>query len=442
MDSLQLAERRLDSNLPRADKPSYEYPRAKLQACIRNDVCPALEEYSQRLRFQEYANWPFITLMSGADTPERRLIESLEQGILRCAKSLSQLTEKKLVRKKLEEQNPPRLTVMEGTIEITAEDTTYLDKKNGNFNELEMILSQVDHLAQNTDLSLVNSSDYFDPVQEFSEDADGKRVQHGGLIIAFNHELDPVGNFIVRCFLERARQWYEIVSKLRAITIKATRATGRPYRQLVDQLENEWKKLETDWLECKHLLKSGKQNRLINSAVILTQVYAAFGLKPQLDWLLLPETDLNYGIESIKSRLNALLDQETTDRIAHALGDMKDLYENDEQHNDDIEEAIVTGGLVLIKKSREAYWENRKISGPIKGRKWEFLHLLAKKAKRRNCVTENDLFPLGSGSLSAMATSWSRLNERLPESLWKLVEKGAEPRTYILRLDPTQIHIF
>ena len=69
-------------------------------------------------------------------------------------------------------------------------------------------------------------------------------------------------------------------------------------------------------------------------------------------------------------------------------------------------------------------------------------YLLAKKAKRRICVTENDLFPLGSGSLSAMATSWSRLNERLPESLWKLVEKGAEPRTYILRLDPTQIHIF
>lgn len=442
MDSLQLAERRLDSNLPRADKPSYEYPQSKLQACIRNDVCPAVEEYSQRLRFREYANWPLSTLMAGADTPERRLIESLEQGILGCAKTLSQLTEKKLVRKNLEDQNPPRLTLREESVEITAEGTTCLDRKTEKSNDLEIILSQVEYLARNSELSIVNSLDYFAPVQDFSEDATGKKAQRGGLIIAFNHELDPVANFIVRCLLERARQWYEIISKVRAMTIKAIKATGRPYRQLVDQLENEWNQLESDWPECQHLLKSGKQNRLINSAVILTQVYAAFGLNPQLDWLLLPETDLNDGIVSIKSRLVTFLDQEITDRIAHALGEMKDLYDKDEQHTDGIEEVIATGGLVLIKNSKEAYWENKNISARINGRKWEFLYLLAKKAKRRICVTENDLFPLGSGSLSAMATSWSRLNERLPESLWKLVEKGAEPRTYILRLDPTQIHIF
>lgn len=442
MDSLQLAERRLDSNLPRADKPGYEYPQAKLQACIRNDVCPAVEEYSQRLRFQEYANWPLSTLMPGADTPERRLIESLEQDILECAKTLSQLTEKKLVRKNLENQNPPRLTLREETVEITAAGTTCLDRKTEKYNELEFILSQVEYLAQKGELSLVNSSDYFAPVQEFSEDADGKKVQHGGLIISFNYELDPVGNFIVRCLLERSRQWYEIVSELRAMTIKAIKATGRPYRQLVDQLEDEWKKLQTDWSECQHLLKSGKQNRLINSVVILTQVYAAFGLKPQLDWLLLPETNMNDEIESIKNRLVTFLDQETTDRIAHALGEMKDLYDKDEQHTDDIEEAIATGGLVLLKNSKEIYWENKTISGPITGKRWDFLHLLAQKAKRRTCVTENDLFPMGSRSLSAMPTSWSRLSERLPESLWTLVEKGPEPRSYILRLDSTQIHIF
>ena len=382
MDSLQLAERRLGSNLPRADKPGYEYPQAKLQACIRNDVCPAVEEYSQRLRFQEYANWPLSTLMPGVDTPERRLIDSLEHGLLECAKTLSQLTEKKLVRKKLEDQNPPRLTSREETVEITAEGMTCQDRKTEKSNDLEIILSQVEYLARNSELSLVNSADYFAPVQEFSEDADGKIVQHAGLIIAFNYELDPVGNFIVRCLLERSRQLYEIVSELRAMTIKAIKATGRPYRQLVDQLESEWKQLESDWSECQHLLKSGKQNRLINSAVILTQVYAAFGLKPQLDWLLLPETDLNDGIVSIKSRLVTFLDQEITDRIAHALGEMKDLYDKDEQHTDGIEEVIATGGLVLIQNSKEAYWENKNISARINGRKWEFLHLLAKKAKR------------------------------------------------------------
>lgn len=442
MDSLQLAERRLDSNLPRADKPSYEYPQSKLQACIRNDVCPAVEEYSQRLRFQEYANWPLSTLMPGADTPERRLIESLEQGILGCAKTLSQLTEKKLVRKNLEDQNPPHLTLREETVEITAEGTICLDSKTEKSNDLEIILSQVEYLARNSELALVNSSDYFAPVQDFSEDADGKKVQHGGLIIAFNHELDPVGNFIVRSLLERTRQWYEIVSKVRVMTIKAIKATGRLYRQLVDQLENEWNKLETDWSECQHLLKSGKQNRLINSAVILTQVYAAFGLRPQLDWLLLPEKCLKHGIESIRARLDTFLDQETTDRVAHALGELKDLYDKDEQQADDLEEAIATGGLVLIRDAGKAYWQKRVILNEMKGKSWEFLVLLAQNARKHSCVGEIDLYPDDDMSDSAMGTAWNRLKIQLPVTLSKMVQPGSESKTYILKLDSSQIRIF
>lgn len=437
-----MAERRLDSNLPRADKPSYEYPKAKLQACIRNDVCPVIEEYSQRLRFQEYANWPLRTLMPGADTPERRLIESLEQGILECAKTLSKLTDKKLVRKNLEDQNPPRLILRKETVIITAEDTTCLNRNTEKCNDLEIVLSQVEYLSQISDLPLVNSSDYFGPVQEFSKDVDGKKVQRGGLIIAFNYELDPVGNFIVRCLLERTRQRYEIVSELRAMTIKAIRATGRAYRQLVDQLENEWKKLDADWWECQHLLKSGKQNRLINTAVILTQIYAAYGMKPQLDWLSLPEMDVKYGIDSIRNRLDILLDLETTDRIAHALGELKDLYDEDEQQTDAVEEAISRGGLVLITTEGKAYWKTKAIANGMNKKPWEFLLLLAKKARIHVCVGEQDLYPEGGVSKSAMATRWNRLSECLPGSLLDLVHTGNVPRSYILKLDASRIHIF
>ncbi|WP_298865905.1 hypothetical protein [uncultured Gimesia sp.] len=439
MKSWQLAVRRLDSIIPRADKPNHEFPNAKLQACLRNDVCPAVEEYSQRLRFRDYANWPLSTLMPGADTPERRLIESLEQGILDCAKSLSKLTTKNLVRKNLEDQNPHRLTVREETVEITA---TRPDRKTGWPNDLELILSQIKYLSQISELPLVNSSDYFAPVQEFTEDVDGNKVQRGGLIIAFNHELDPVGNFIVRCLLERTQQWYEIVSKVRAMTIKAIKATRYPYRKLVDQLEDDWKKLEADWSECQHLLKSGKQNRLINSAVILTQIYAAFGLKPQLDWLSLPEKYLNNGIESIRNRLTAFLNKETTDRIAHALSDMKDLYGKNEQQTDGLEEVIARGGLVLIKDAGKVYWEKKIIFHKLSGISWKFLYSLAKNAKYRACVTEKDLYPDNSVSPSTMSTNWSRLSELLPDSLLKLIENGSEPRSYILMLDPSRIHIF
>ncbi|WP_339688313.1 hypothetical protein [Gimesia maris] len=442
MESWKLAVRRYQDILPDAEIPRFNFPREKLLAWLRNDACPAVEEYSQRLRFQEYANWPLIALNPGADTPERQLIDSLEQGILKCAKTLSQLTKEELVSKNLEDQNPSREYVSEETVEITAGRTNCVRRIIGKSNDLEIILSQVEYLAQNSDLSLVNSSDYFGPVQEYSKDADGKIVQRGELIIAFNYELDPVGNYMIRCLLERARQWYELLSKAKDMIKKAIEATGRPYQQLVEQLENEWDKLDTDWSECQYLLKSGKKNRLINSAIILTQIYAAFGLKPELHWLSLPDKLLNHEIDSIRNRLTAFLNKETTDRIAHALGDLKDLYGKDEKQTDVVEEAIAKGDLVLISKSKEAYWENKKISDQISGRRWELLLLLAKKAKRRACVREHDLFPEGSNSLSAMGTSWSRLNERLPQSLWTLVKKGVEPRSYILRLDSTQIHIF
>tara|TARA_E500000305_G_scaffold78256_2_gene63906 strand:- start:3764 stop:5092 length:1329 start_codon:yes stop_codon:yes gene_type:complete len=441
MDSWKLAIRRYQDILPDADISRFDYPRNKLLVWLRNDAVPAAEEYCLRLRFKEYANWPLVALMPGADTPERQLIESLERGITECAKTLSQLTKDELVGKQLEDQNPSRLIISEESVGITAGGTNCLDRKTEKSNDLEFILSQVEYLAQTSDLSLVNSSDYFAPEQVFSEDADGKKVQRGELIIALNHELDPVGNFIVRCLLERIRQWYEILSKTRAMTIKAIKATGRPYRQLIDRLENEWKQLETDWLECQHLLKSGKQNRLINSAVILTQVYAAFGLKPQLDWLSLPENNLNDGIESIRSRLDIFLDQEITDRIAHALGELKDLYGKDEQQTDAAEEAIARGDLVLIKDAGKVYWENKIIFHNLSGILWEFLYSLAKNARFRRCVTEKDLYPDVSVSRTTMATNWNRLGERLPDSLLKLVENGVEPRSYILSLAPTRVHI-
>ena len=239
MDSWKLAVRRYQDILPDADIPRFNFPREKLLAWLRNDACPAVEEYSQRLRFQEYANWPLIALNPGADTPERQLIDSLEQGILKCAKTLSQLRKEELVGKNLEDQNPSRDYVSEETVEITAGGTTSLKRIIGKSNDLEIVLSQVEYLSQISDLPLVNSSDYFGPVQEFSKDVDGKKVQRGGLIIAFNYELDPVGNYIVRCLLERTRQWYELLFKARGMIKKAIKATGRPYQQLVDQLKNE-----------------------------------------------------------------------------------------------------------------------------------------------------------------------------------------------------------
>ncbi|WP_339735854.1 hypothetical protein [uncultured Gimesia sp.] len=442
MDSWQLAVRRYLDILPQMDKPRSEFPKAKLKAWLRNDACPVIEEYSQRLRFRECANWPLTTLMPGAETSERQIIDSLEQVILECAKTLTQLTKKKLVRKYLEDQNPSREYVSEETIEITAGETTCVKRRIGNSNDLEIVLSQVEYLSQISDLSLVNSSDYFAPVQEFSKDVDEKKVQRGELIIAFNYELDPVGNYMIRCLLERARQWYELLSKARCMIKKAIKATGRPYQLLVDQLENEWKKLEADWSECQHLLKSGFENRLRNSAVVLTQIYAAYGLKPELDWLSLPDKILNHGIESIRSRLTTFLNKETTDRVTHALSDMKDLYGKDEQQTDAVEKVIASGGLVLIRDAGKVYWKKKIIFHKLSGISWKFLYSLAKKAKYRAPVTEKDLYPNDSVSKATMSTNWKRLGERLPDSLVDLVRPGIETRSYILRLDSSKIHIF
>ena len=129
-------------------------------------------------------------------------------------------------------------------------------------------------------------------------------------------------------------------------------------------------------------------------------------------------------------------------RIEVALNDLRQLYPANSESVGAKEEAIAAGKLVIDTKAREVYWAGDLIDQPWGRFKtaWKFLGVLAIKAQHRSLVTDRELYGSRVVSLTAMSSAFSRLKERLPTSLWKMIATGEVPRSYRLLLEPEQIY--
>ena len=103
-----------------------------------------------------------------------------------------------------------------------------------------------------------------------------------------------------------------------------------------------------------------------------------------------------------------------------------------------MDEAVSSGGLVIVEERQQAYWEGRPI-GDLTSTSWRFLKALAQKARFQAAVDAHDVFA-DAVTDSAMSTAWGRLKKTLPTSLSRLVEPGRAKGAYRLKLDAHRIH--
>lgn len=450
MESYKLAARQYALISPRPALSGEQFPARKIRHWLENDVCIAIERLSKRPQFQKYAVWCLKALSPEAETQERRLIDSLQSLLIQCAQCLLKLTQKKSIREHLVRNYHPTRLITLGECEITGHGETVTitnhNQQAETFDELRFSLSQLERLANQTDLNLINPLDYFEPQQEFLKTEDDTYLQRGEMIVSMNPELNSIGNFVLNCFWHRVRPEFELLTKVRTHVFRAIDSAPFTYQKHREVLDDIWRNLVRLWDDCNKSFKTGDEPRLRESAIILTQTYAAFGIAPQLEWLGLPEEIIDTGGKLIKSRLNTFQNQQLTDRIAAALQCMEKLYDTDEFHADDtragnIKEAVSSGDLVLDIDSQTVYWENSKLMTFHGKVSWKFLKSLGQKARHGACVTEQDLYdePVAE---STMSTNCNRLKRQLPESLRCLIQSGQEPRSYILKLDRSKIHIF
>ena len=90
---------------------------------------------------------------------------------------------------------------------------------------------------------------------------------------------------------------------------------------------------------------------------------------------------VKHGCDVLKYRVLGLHNAEVFDRIATALGELKHLYQGEGPDQTAIEEAIATGGLVILKASGKVYWEKQPIRERLVGPQWKMLDALARKAQ-------------------------------------------------------------
>ena len=182
---------------------------------------------------------------------------------------------------------------------------------------------------------------------------------------------------------------------------------------------------------------------LRDSCSAVTQVYAAYGATPDLTWLGLPEDQTHRNSAGLPVFLRGSQTRNLFDRIARSVQDLGLVYAPTELKTSVQDEAIATGVLVLIEADRRAYWDKTQVDLGKGDNNWQFLWLLAYRARTKRSVTENDLFPKGAPALSAMPMAWSRLKGKLPISLEDLVESDPnQNRAYRLTLESDRIRLF
>jgi hypothetical protein len=186
---------------------------------------------------------------------------------------------------------------------------------------------------------------------------------------------------------------------------------------------------------------AGQTGMVRDACIILTQTYAAFGRSPNLGWLGLPGPLIQHGAFSLRHRVTHTRHPEMIERIAATLGQLRHLHADGLAEQAVREEAIASGGLVLLEGARAVYWEAQPVEVPWRRFPvlWKLLWQLAAKAILGAAVKEHHVYS-ESGARSKLPTVVNRLTNLLPPSLMRLIHSVHGERSYRLHLESNRIH--
>src|SRR5882724_1723184 len=88
MDRLQLAEEHFEHLLPLLRPAMTVAASDQVEVWLRDWVAPVADDLRRHQRFQQLARWSVDHLAPGAQTPERRLVEAVDQALLEMAQAI------------------------------------------------------------------------------------------------------------------------------------------------------------------------------------------------------------------------------------------------------------------------------------------------------------------------------------------------------------------
>lgn len=419
------------------------HEQSQLTQWLTDHVVPLAASFAERARFRSLATWSLRNLCPGSQTAARQAIVEFQAAFQSAVECLHSLVKLKSVAK-LATAIPSQHTVQKEVTEIQAGKTPRtLSRRVSEVPGFELMMQQLHGLLANQESELFRSEDFFRTQPEFVQDANGDMIQNGILVTGLWSRLEPLGDLIARSGRQRIESLLNLLEATRraihSLEIPAS-VKKSPKFQIERTAHTD---LQHAWARLRELAFEDAESGLRDSCSAVTQVYAAYGATPDLQWLGLPEDQTLRNSAGLPVFLRGSQARNLFDRIARSVQDLGLVYDSTELKTSVQDEAIATGALVLIEADRRAYWDKTQIALGKGDNNWRFLWLLADHARNKRSVTLNDLFPNDELGPSAISTAWGRLSNKLPISLEDLVKSDRnQKRAYRLNLDSDRIHLF
>lgn len=369
MNKLRLAQHGFESLALALSTRLDEATSDRVEAWLRDEVCPVVTELARNRSFQLTTRWTVDRLSPGVETPERRLLETVDECLVRSAKEL--------------------VSVLPTDSQSSEKCSFHLKKE----------ISEEDRNV----LELVASRPWFDLVcpEEFFHAYRDLHLNETNMshTAAFRkRELRiPLGDYVLRSLLARVDYWKGLLDRL-FITISSALPSGNQESyQAAERLFNRQLELDGAVQELKEVCHQEPLAHRREACVALTQVYTAYFPKPSLAWLGCPpdwgpvsapeirscirrQSSLQTLVRKAEGHLEvgetrpaSLCDPETVRRIAAALEDVVVFYEAPEDPEDLIAWARNQCRLMLVDRlPREVYWDG----SPIAGEVWDQYHVV------------------------------------------------------------------
>ena len=412
------------SSLEEPLNPTFftSHEQSQLTQWLTDHVVPLAASFAERARFRSLATWSVRNLCPGSQTPVRETVVVFQDAFRNAVLSLLDLMKLKSV-SKLTSAIPPQSVVSEEVVQIeSGKRPQILSREIAKFPEFELNRRQLQGFLAGESYEFFRREDFFRTQQEFVQNADGSMTQMGHLVSGIWPRLEPLGDLIARSGRQRIESLLNLLEATRRVIHSLEMPASAKKSPQFQTEKTAHTDLQNVWAKLRVLVFEDAATGLRDSCSAVTQVYAAYGATPDLQWLGLPEDQTLRNSAGLPVFLRGSQARNLFDRIARSVQDLGLVYDPTELKTSVQDEAIATGVLVLIEADRRAYWDKTQVDLGKGDNNWQFLWLLAYRARTKRSVTENDLFPKGAPALSAMPMAWSRLKGKLPISLEDLVE--------------------
>ena len=183
MDRIELAERRFRQLPPvSAEDPQQRKWLRAVEIWLRDNVVAAVEEFIDRPAFQERARWPLRRLVLGADTPERRAVQAVDEALVAAARALNRVAAEDAIAHAL----------------AGASGTSWMNEQR------DMAQHQAQMMAARPWSDLVCAHDYLEPRGGLMRTSPlPPEVTEGAFVLSLNPGLGSIGDFLTRCLFRR-----------------------------------------------------------------------------------------------------------------------------------------------------------------------------------------------------------------------------------------------